>query len=147
MLPTPYTTRSTSASKSSQTPAYRLMASLMLLFFVLLTGCASVDATVERVKSGISDRFGNNDDVESNATPVLEATVAEEPATPATKPLLVDIQEKLRTLGYYSGPISGRLDSRSEAAIQDFQLDKNLRIDGRPTAALLQKIDEALAQE
>ena len=121
----------------------------MLFFAVTATGCATVDATVEKVKSGVSSRFDNNDKAEQQVVPEQknpaqknEQVREAEPAKPVKKPLLVDVQEKLRTMGYYSGPISGKLDSRTEAAIQDFQLDNDLRINGRPTKSLLTEINK-----
>lgn len=112
----------------------------------LLTGCATVDNTFDKVKTGVSERFGGSDDAESDTLQEDVAAPAPAPVTlePVKKPLLVDVQEKLRILGYYTGPISGKLDSRSEAAIQDFQLDNDLRIDGRASASLLREIDKAL---
>lgn len=118
-----------------------LISGLFCLF--VSSGCATVDSTLDKVTSSVSDRFGKKDDNADIALPAVEQEAPTAPE-PERKPLLIEIQEKLRTLDYYSGPISGKLDSRSEAAIQDFQLDKNLRIDGRPTSALLDEIDKAL---
>jgi len=131
-----------STGKLRTTPLCLL--SIGFFFASLLTGCATVDTTFDRVKSGVSDHFGGSD--KNEVRTLQEDEVVPEPVNlePAKKPLLVDVQEKLRILGYYSGPISGKLDSRSEAAIQDFQLDNDLRINGRPSGSLLQKIDKVL---
>src|ERR1700680_232059 len=40
-------------------------------------------------------------------------------------------QSLLRERGYYSGPLDGKLDSRTTAAIKQYQYDKGLRSDGR----------------
>lgn len=117
-----------------------------VFFAMFATSCATVDATVDKVKSGVSDRFGKGDKVapSSDTLPADQPASEDAPLKPLKKPLLVDIQEKLRALDYYSGPISGKLDSRTEAAIQDFQLDNDLRINGRPTQSLLEEIDKAM---
>lgn len=126
---------------------YPVFALLIVVFFVTMaSGCATVESTVDKVKSGVSDRFNKDDapDSESEISQVKEPVSDPEPPKPTKKPILIDIQEKLRTMGYYSGPISGKLDSRTEAAIQDFQLDNDLRINGRPTESLLQEINKAI---
>lgn len=116
----------------------------VVIFTLTGTGCATVDATFDKVKTGVSDRLGKNESAKKNALPAAEKNPEPIQVKPDEKPLLVEVQEKLRTLGYYKGPISGKLDSRSEAAIQDFQLDNDLRIDGRPTPTLLQQINKTL---
>ncbi len=125
-------------------PSFWLVLS-SLCMVVLLGGCATVSDTYGSVSSSVSTKFGKKDDPElaSELVPAGEQDAKTEKPVVREKPLLVDIQEKLRVLGYYSGPISGRLDSRTEAAIQDFQLDNDLRINGRPTQALLDAIDQA----
>lgn len=123
---------------------------LTVLFMGLVCGsCATVDATVDKVKAEVSDRFSKDEEPEASSLQTIEGApdtevLETEPAAPAKKPLLVEVQEKLRTLGYYSGPISGRLDSSTEAAIQDFQLDHDLRINGRPSKPLLEELDKVL---
>lgn len=117
---------------------------LAVCLVLISTGCASVDATFDKVSAGVSDKFGKKDD---SAAQPLKAVEKTPPTKPNKKNSIINIQEKLRTLGYYSGPISGTLDARSEAAIQDFQLDKNLKIDGRPTPSLIEQIDKAIELE
>lgn len=119
---------------------------LALVFSVFVSACATVDSTIGKVTSVVSGKSNKTDSADSPeaGVPASNQLLDAEASAPVKKPLLVEVQEKLRTLGYYSGPISGRLDSRSEAAIQDFQLDKDLRIDGRPTSTLLEEIDKAL---
>jgi len=129
---------------------------VLLAVSLFLSSCATVDSTIGKVTSTVNDRFGkssgdsdNVDSVETSASEVDAGNDGKNAPQIADKrssgkPLLVELQEKLRKLDYYSGPISGKLDSRTEAAIQDFQLDNDLRIDGRPTEALLLKVDEAI---
>lgn len=122
----------------------RLLSALVTLMLVgvLISGCATVDATVDKVKSEVSDRLNRSDKLEQDALQPVEQLG--DPGHSAEKPLLVEVQEKLMTLGYKPGSTNGKLDARTEAAIQDFQLDHDLRINGRPSKSLLQAIDRAL---
>ena len=113
-----------------------------MLVGLLGSGCATVDATVLKVKTGVADRFGSDEN--SVASTLQVDQPIEAPEKIVEKPLLLEVQEKLTTLGYYSGAADGKRDSRTEAAIQDFQLDNDLRINGRPSKSLLKRIDEAL---
>lgn len=141
-----YTTsrKYTALKAGAQNTSGRAVGILLLVFIagLLASGCATVDATVDKVKAGVSDRFGKEEEAEADGLQAVEGSA--EPAKPLKKPLLVEVQEKLRTLGYYSGPISGSLDSQTEAAIQDFQLDHDLRINGRPSKPLLSELNKAL---
>lgn len=92
----------------------------------VLSGCATVDG----VRDNISERLGRN-----KAPAEQSAAIAAEPV--ASETLTGQIQAKLIELGYKPGRITGKLNSRTEAAIQDFQLDNDLRIDGRATEDLL----------
>ena len=113
-----------------------------ILFGLLCSSCATVDATVEKVKSGVTSRFGDSEKPASNK---LHAEPSDTGSTKGVaKPILVDVQEKLQTLGYFNGPINGKLNSRTEAAIQDFQLDNDMRINGRPSESLVKQLDKAL---
>ena len=59
--------------------------------------------------------------------------------------LVYRIQEQLKTLGYYSGSVDGKLTSRTEASIQDFQLESGIPIDGKATELLLDQLSKKTA--
>lgn len=47
---------------------------------------------------------------------------------------VLNIQEKLRELGYYDGPLSGKLDSETQKAFKRFEKDHGLPNDGLPSS-------------
>ena len=114
---------------------------LLLGAIVLLTlgGCASV----ENVKDQITDRFGNSDSQSETSSGTAGSASAVVKSKKAI--LLTSIQESLDELGYAPGRTDGNMDPQTEAAIQDFQLDNDLRISGRPSEKLLEAIQEKLA--
>lgn len=46
---------------------------------------------------------------------------------------VLNVQEKLRELGYYDGPLSGKLDSETQKAFKRFEKDHGLPNDGLPS--------------
>ncbi len=58
--------------------------------------------------------------------------------------LVRETQEKLLKLGYDVGTPDGRYGAKTEVAIQDFQLDNDLGIDGKPSVSLLRVINSRL---
>ena len=53
-----------------------------------------------------------------------------------------NIQAGLQRLGYDPGPADGRFGPQTETAIRRFQQDNGLPIDGQPTAAVWQQIQQ-----
>lgn len=53
-----------------------------------------------------------------------------------------NIQAGLQRLGYDPGSADGRFGPQTEAAIRRFQQDNGLAVDGQPTAALWQQIQQ-----
>ena len=49
---------------------------------------------------------------------------------PIKGPDVVELQERLKELGFYTGPIDGVYNRQVEFAVRDFQRDNNLRVDG-----------------
>jgi len=49
---------------------------------------------------------------------------------PMKGPDVVELQERLKELGFYTGPIDGVYNRQVEFAVRDFQRDNNLRVDG-----------------
>ncbi len=108
-----------------------------LLFGILtmLMGCAS---TIEGVKSDIG-KVGQK-------TGILKSSGLDEDESFFVTPKqqrISEIQTKLAKLGYFTGKADGNFNAATEAAIQDYQLDNGLRIDGRPT----EKLREMLANQ
>jgi len=54
--------------------------------------------------------------------------------------LVADIQENLNRLGYSAGTVDGSYGAGTRKAIEQYQHDRSLRIDGRPTAQLLENM-------
>ena len=112
----------------------------MAILTLFLMSCA----TVETIKTEVKERLPKKQTeqvVESEPSEATDTT----PALTPEEQLVTSIQESLNTLGYSTGPVNGRLGAKTEAAIQDFQLDSGLRIDGKPTKELLDLINEKVA--
>ena len=58
--------------------------------------------------------------------------------------LVRDIQTELVRLGWLQGPIDGALGPATVAAMERFQRDARLTVDGRPSQSLLQRLKSAL---
>ncbi|ASJ71512.1 peptidoglycan-binding domain-containing protein [Granulosicoccus antarcticus] len=111
-----------------------LVLSATMAAAIVTSGCETVDG----VRDQLSERLSRD------KTPAGgQAALVAEPAPNET--LTGQIQEKLVELGYKPGRITGKLNSRTEAAIQDFQLDNDLRIDGRATEELLNTLTITLS--
>ena len=50
------------------------------------------------------------------------------------------LQKELTRLGLYSGPITGRIGRKTEAAIRKYQRSKGMKIDSYPSEELLKRI-------
>ena len=75
--------------------------------------------------------------VQSRVTRPFQSAVS----VPANGPTIEEeIESGLTTLGYNPGIPDGIMDARSELAIQEFQLDNNLTIDGKASTELLHHI-------
>jgi len=61
---------------------------------------------------------------------VLSVSPAAEPVTTA-KPSVQEIQTALKSAGYYTGAIDGKIGPKTKKAIEDFQKASNLKADGK----------------
>ena len=71
---------------------------------------------------------------------VLSTGSLSAPARPAADETVRAIQQKLNEIGYNAGPADGLIGRGTRSAIQAFQRDNDLVVDGNPTAALLQRL-------
>ncbi len=53
---------------------------------------------------------------------------------------VMEVQRELNQLGYNAGPVDGWMGTRTRAAIQAYQRDHNLLVDGQPTSSLLSHV-------
>lgn len=61
-------------------------------------------------------------------------------ATPASSPLVADVQSALNRAGYNPGPADGVYGPHTRTAISAYQRDNGLSVDGEPSASLLQHL-------
>lgn len=64
-------------------------------------------------------------------------------AGPMRREQIADLQWQLAVHGYDAGSSDGRVGPRTNAAIRDYQADAGLRVDGQPSAALLEHLQYA----
>ena len=111
-----------------------------IVMALLLVSCS----TVESLKTDVMERFPKKQTAESSGGDATEQQADEVPQLTEQQTLVIEIQESLKTLGYSTGAVNGRLGAKTEAAIQDFQLDHGLRIDGKPSQTLLDLMKEEI---
>jgi peptidoglycan hydrolase-like protein with peptidoglycan-binding domain len=58
--------------------------------------------------------------------------------------VIVETQLGLQKLGYQVGKIDGKLGPKTAGAIKQFQKDQSIKVDGKPSEALLQRIENAI---
>ena len=63
---------------------------------------------------------------------------------PANTSGVTRVQAGLTQLGYNPGPIDGVMGPRTKTAIESYQRDHNLPVDGRPTLELASHMDQQL---
>lgn len=122
---------------------------ITLICLLWLSGCASTKDFVGAAKSAgakvvstITKPFTKKKHAAATTEKHTASGSGGEPKS-TNQTLIKEIQTKLKKLGYVS-TISGKFDAKTEAAIQDFQLDNDLNIDGKPSQSLLQVINAQL---
>ena len=78
--------------------------------------------------------------------PVYAAAGADDLAAAADAKLVTDIQRRLSELGLYRAPLDGRVTPATATAIRTYQRGAGLKVDGRPSRALLVHLNSAEAQ-
>lgn len=71
---------------------------------------------------------------QSEVAPVLALSGVQYAQASST---VMEVQRELNQLGYNAGPADGLMGARTRSAIQAYQRDSNLRVDGQATASLL----------
>ncbi len=61
---------------------------------------------------------------------------AAQPSRPQPSDLVTDLQNSLKRIGYYSGPVDGLNGPRTEEAIRSYERASGLAVTGRPSHAL-----------
>jgi len=108
-------------------PSALLKACVPLALSSLLISCTTLDNAQTAIASRITGI--NQSNAKSSAdTPSLETQV----------------EKGLAELGYSPGTVDGIVDVRTELAVQEFQLDRGLRITGRIDEALRDAVNAAL---
>ncbi len=79
-------------------------------------------------------------------TPKQQNSIADKPKVYKgySKSTVQQIQEKLNQLGYDTGEANGEYSANTEVAIQDFQLENDLTVNGKPSVSLLRVINSKL---
>jgi hypothetical protein len=72
--------------------------------------------------------------------PGYESFPPRPPAAPLVDARLVQVQENLRRLGYYKGPVDGMVGTGTRNAIRAYQVDRGLPVTGRVDRELLQDL-------
>jgi len=72
----------------------------------------------------------------------LPPAAAAETARPqlAQASVTAELQRELNALGYDAGPVDGLMGARTRSAIQGYQRDRGLVVDGQPSSALLEHV-------
>ncbi len=78
-----------------------------------------------------------------SGTNAVYVVVETQPRTSQRSQLTIDIQKHLRDLGYNPGPADGIYGSKTKAAIEAFQRKSNLPVDGQPSQALLDHLQDS----
>ncbi len=89
------------------------------------------DASAEALS--VATEAGADSSIESDSAGEPAAVV---PKRPQAGGDVVWIQQRLKDLGYYSGPVDGDAGGATRQAIKDYQSDQGLTVTGRPTSEL-----------
>ncbi len=80
------------------------------------------------------------------AAPPAQAAAPAAPARPAMteREIVAGTQSRLAQLGYDPGPADGLMGRRTRSAIETYQANTGIPVDGRPTTALLDRLDASI---
>jgi len=106
------------------------------LFGLCLSGCA---ATLDGLKEDLG-KVGQKTGLQKSSSKSDGDNSVVDGSAEVEESLLTQIQTLLKQQGFYEGEVDGEFSASTEAAIQDYQLEKGLRIDGRATAEFLESL-------
>lgn len=118
------------------------------------TGVSAVPAALPAPQLDSTAPDSAPDPTPAAEPPATEAPAAEEPTIAVAAPTadsdairgnrqIFLIQKNLSQMGYDLGPVDGRVGPRTTSAIQAYQQQAGLAVDGLPSAALLEHITHA----
>ncbi len=116
----------------------RIRLALALASVVSLTACGGAVAVVPGALFGGASLIGSKGAQDARAERAATGPTDQE------HDLTRNIQAGLITLGYDPGPADGRLDAKTRAAIQRFQFDNTLPVNGEPSAYLWDDIKDRI---
>lgn len=96
----------------------------------------SARSEVERYRADLQAEGRGRFSTGTPAAPKLTPQVV----TPTPDPTVKSIQQRLNVLGYDAGAADGFIGGKTRSAISSFQRDSGLTADGKPTEALLRKL-------
>jgi hypothetical protein len=135
----------------------------MLFLVVLVSGCASqapateVASTAVVVEDDANGALGVAQELEPAAAEIDNAQVdglpvqsaedtaaagsSEQAETQMQQPQVDEgdviwIQQRLKDLGYYEGPVDGSVGNATRGAVREYQRDQDVNADGQPTLEL-----------
>lgn len=111
---------------------------VVAVFGIYMFGCAKKEALEESQETMSMDALTSpNVQVAATEGRTVEAIQATGLASPKiesvslAKPSPKEIQSALKNAGYYKGAIDGKIGPMSKKAIDDFQRDNGLEVDGK----------------
>lgn len=96
----------------------------------------SARGEVERYRADLQSEGRGRFSTGTSAAPNLTPQVVK----PTPDPTVKSIQQRLNVLGYDAGTADGFMGGKTRSAISSFQRDSGLTADGKPTEALLRKL-------
>ncbi|MBU1124525.1 MAG: peptidoglycan-binding protein [Candidatus Omnitrophica bacterium] len=107
----------------------------MIVLALVFSGCGKKQPSVEESLDSLSlEAFSTPDETKVANVELKTATQEALPPLPPGgpyRPRAQEIQTALKNAGYYQGGIDGKIGPKSKAAIESFQKDNNLEVDGK----------------
>ena len=135
----------------------------VLFLFVLLAGCTARSPSVDEPSTAVTEAAESDSGAvtavtqeppvaavdSENVVPADQSlnnnVVSYESSSPATmesqqsgydRADVIWIQQRLKDLGYYEGPVDGSVGKATRGAVRDYQRDQDVTADGQPTTEL-----------
>ncbi len=96
-----------------------------------------IGSTAEENAESQTTETGQNAVVDTTAhSPIASSTLSSSPEKPSAR----DIQQALKNGNFYQGKVDGVLGPKTKKAIEDFQTQNNLKVDGKVGSQTWQKL-------